>query len=412
MFKLDKDIKKRWLTFVFVNLALILLVFGALMAGFAVFAFRAQTNALKEDLREFARALASETKDELELACENGLPFEDDRPNFSFALYVRRDNGSLGMTSNSTFISGYNPELAGRLNEFRNEEIGGLNFITLTTALDGETDCYVKVFAADDWLVAANDTVKLYSIPFILCFVLIAVAFSFIWGYLSIKPIVSGYIKQKNVINDMSHEIRTPLAVIKGNIENVLAAPDAAVSEVSEVLESCLGEVDYMTDISSGLLSIVKGQSKTARKENRLSDVVSETVDMFADMATMANKALVANIEACDIPVDREKIKQLTSVLIENAVKYTREGDRISVRLKNAKDGCVLTVADTGIGVPKNEIDRIFDRFYRGDNVKDLPGTGLGLSIAQSIAEGMGATIKAVNNVPCGLEVIVHFKRA
>ena len=142
-----------------------------------------------------------------------------------------------------------------------------------------------------------------------------------------------------------------------------------------------------------------------------MSDVMSETVDMFADMATMANRALIANIEYCDIPVDREKIKQLASVLIENAVKYTREGDRITVRLKNTKDGCVFTVADTGIGVPKAELESIFDRFYRADNAKDIPGTGLGLSIAKAIVEGMGGTISAASNVPCGLEINCRFKR-
>lgn len=109
--------------------------------------------------------------------------------------------------------------------------------------------------------------------------------------------------------------------------------------------------------------------------------------------------------------MDREKIKQLASVLIENAVKYTREGDRINVRLKNTKDGCVLTVSDTGIGVPKGDLDSIFDRFYRADNVKDIPGTGLGLSIAQAIVEGMGGSIKASANVPCGLEITVQLKR-
>ena len=129
-------------------------------------------------------------------------------------------------------------------------------------------------------------------------------------------------------------------------------------------------------------------------------------------MATMNNKSLVANLEACDMPVEREKIKQLASVLSENAIKYTREGDRINVKLKNTKDGCVLTVSDTGIGVPKNEIDSIFNRFYRGENAKDIPGTGLGLSIAQAIAEGMGGSIKAFNNVPCGLEVVVQLKRS
>ena len=128
-------------------------------------------------------------------------------------------------------------------------------------------------------------------------------------------------------------------------------------------------------------------------------------------MATTANKALLANIESCYIPVDREKIKQLASVLIENAVKYTREGDRITVRLKNTKDGCVFTVSDTGIGVPKAEQESIFDRFYRAENAKEVPGTGLGLSIAKAIVEGMGGSIRASSNIPGGLEITCVFKR-
>ena len=260
-------------------------------------------------------------------------------------------------------------------------------------------------------LVAALDDISLNSIPFAVAFIVAAVVFSFVWGYIAIKPIMTDYVKQKDFINDMSHEIRTPLAVIKGNLENVLASPDATVAEQSEMLYQSLDEVDYMTDISSGLLNIVRGKSAGRSKETKMSDVVSETVDMFADMATMANKALIANIEYCDIAVDREKIKQLASVLIENAVKYTREGDRISVRLKNTKDGCVFTVADTGIGVPKAELESIFDRFYRAGNVKDVPGTGLGLSIAKAIVEGMGGTIKASACIPCGLEITCVFKK-
>lgn len=125
------------------------------------------------------------------------------------------------------------------------------------------------------------------------------------------------------------------------------------MEDVRELLETCLGEVDYMNDMSSGLLNIVKGQGKSVKKEDRLGDVVSRTVDMFADLATMGNKSLVADIESCEMAVDGEKVKQLVSVLLDNAVKYTRDGDRITVRLKNLKEGCVLTVSDTGIGVPK-----------------------------------------------------------
>ena len=68
-------------------------------------------------------------------------------------------------------------------------------------------------------------------------------------------------------------------------------------------------------------------------------------------------------------------------------------------------------MSDTGIGVPKAELESLFDRFYRAENAKDIPGTGLGLSIAKAIMEGMGGTIKAAANVPCGLEIVCAFKR-
>lgn len=307
MSRIDRDIKKRWLTFSLINFAIVVLLFGALLAGFAAYAFSAERGELEDSAEAYAARLA---------------------------------------------------------------------------------------------------------VPFSIAFVLIAAVASLVWGYTAIKPIMAGYVKQRNFINDMAHEIRTPLAVIKGNLENILAAPDSKVEEVADMLEASLREVDYMNDMSTGLLSIVRGQSKLAAHGSAVvSDVVSEVVDMFADMAAMGGKALAANIEHCDMPADREKIRQLLSALLENSMKYTSEGDRITVRLRNSKDGCVLTVTDTGIGVPKADLERIFDRFYRAENAKDTPGTGLGLPIAQAIAEGMGGGIKAVQNIPSGLEMVVHLKR-
>ena len=132
MLKLDKDIKKRWFSFAFFNIAFIILIFGALIAGFSVYAVNAQTDALRYDVREYAEMLSTKTRSELEAACEDGLPFEENRPNLSFALYVRRSDGSLGMVSDSAFITDSNPPLEGRLNTFRTEEAGGLSFITYT----------------------------------------------------------------------------------------------------------------------------------------------------------------------------------------------------------------------------------------------------------------------------------------
>ena len=209
----------------------------------------------------------------------------------------------------------------------------------------------------------------------------------------------------------MSHEIRTPLSIIKGNLENIKQFPEYKISQVGDAIAECLDEVDYMNNMSSGLLSIVRGGNKSVKREALLSDAVADAVENVAELATMSNKSLIARIDNCDISVDKEKIKQLMDVLIENSLKYTDEGDRIDVKVKNTKEGCALIISDTGIGVGKNELDKIFDRFYRGENVGDKQGTGLGLAIAKTIVESMNGTIKAMHNVPKGLEIIVTLKR-
>lgn len=411
----DRDIKKRWMVFALVNLALVILIFGALIAGFGAYVATAQRDAVREGARDYAHDLAILGAEGVRAAIDGGSALTVDTPEYLFALYTVTGGRVIFETADE-FLELNAPALGGRAEESRQENVGGHAFETYTVEVfseEGNEDAryYVKTFAPCDGLNSALEEISAYCIPFVIVFIVAAVVFSFVWGYIAIKPIMTDYVKQKDFINDMSHEIRTPLAVIKGNLENVLASPDSKVADQAEMLYASLDEVDYMTDISSGLLNIVRGKSAGRSKETKLSDVITEAVDMFADMATMANKALIANIEYCDIPVDREKIKQLASVLIENAVKYTREGDRITVRLKNTKDGCVFSVSDTGIGVPKAELESLFDRFYRAENAKDIPGTGLGLSIAKAIMEGMGGTIKAAANVPCGLEIVCAFKR-
>lgn len=408
--RIDRDIKKRWLTFSLINFAIVVLLFGALLAGFAAYAFSAERGELEDAAEAYAASLAALGGEHLRAVCQGDRAYISSDPAFMFALYEVRADGSVGMSSPYDFVLSELPALGGRAGEVRTERVGGHEFVTYTAEV--AAGLYVKVFGACDALVRAEDAVSIAAVPFSIAFVLIAAVASLVWGYTAIKPIMAGYVKQKNFIDDMSHEIRTPLAVIKGNLENILAAPDSKVEEVADMLEASLREVDYMNDMSTGLLSIVRGQSKLAAHGSAVvSEVVSEVVDMFTDMAAVGGKALVANIEHCDMPADREKIKQLLSVLLENSMKYTSEGDRITVRLRNSKDGCVLTVTDTGIGVPKADLERIFDRFYRAENAKDTPGTGLGLPIAQAIAEGMGGSIKAVQNIPSGLEMVVHLKR-
>ncbi len=411
--KLDGDIKKRWVRLSLINMFMLLVVFGLFMTGFGIFAASADSATVKSDIKEYAQSLLKYSEDELRaaLADGSGLPFgEDMNPNFSFGIYKERVNGTYELLVKDDFLEREQPPIGGKLDTAAEESVGGHSFITYTARI--APNVFVKVFAPSDFVNNAEGHIALYGIPFIIGFIIICIVISLSVGYIEIKPIMESNLKQKSFINDMSHEIRTPLAIIKGNLENVAAMPDSRVGDVNEILEQCLEEVDYMSNMSSGLLSIVRGENKHTKKESIMSEAVSEVVDMYADVAAVSGKGIVASMDYCDIRVDKEKIKQLMTILIDNALKYTSEGDRISIKLKNSADGCVLSVSDTGIGVSKGELELIFDRFYRAENAREIQGTGLGLAIAKSIVESMDGIIKAQNNVPSGLEIIAQFRRS
>lgn len=411
-FKLDKDIRKLLITYTLTNMLLLFIVFGALISGFVAVTAKSAEKAVRDGIESYADSLKRYSLEELEDLCKDGNGnIELNNPSYMFGIYTTRGDNTYEFSSGYEFLTATKPTIGGKTDAFARERLGGYEFETYTTTVNGSAGAYIKVFVAADFLSPADALVKVYSIPFSIAFVLLCAVIALLLGFIEIRPIAENYYKQKNFINDMSHEIRTPLAIIKGNLENIKQFPDAKVSQVGETIAECLDEVDYMNNMSSGLLTIVRSGNKSVRRETSLSDAVSEAVENLADLASMSNKSLIARIDNCDITVDKEKIKQLMDVLIENSLKYTEEGDRIDVKVKNTKEGCILIVADTGIGVGKNELERIFDRFYRGENVGDKQGTGLGLSIAKTIVESMNGTIKAMHNVPKGLEIVVTLKR-
>lgn len=410
--RLDKDIRRLLATYTLVNMLLLFIVFGALLGGYVAVTAKSSEKAVRNGVNEYARNLKQYSLNELIEMCKGDTgSVETGHPSYMFGIYTVRGDSSYEFYSKSDFLTLHNPMIGGKSDTFERQSIGGYQFVTYTTLIKDSAGAYIKVFAPADFLTESESLIKLYSIPFVLSFVILCAVIALMLGFIEIRPIAENYYKQKNFINDMSHEIRTPLAIIKGNLENIKQFPDSKVSQVGDSIAECLDEVDYMNNMSSGLLSIVRGGNKSVKRETLLSEAVSEAVENVAELAGMSNKSLIACIENCEITVDKEKIKQLLDVLIENSLKYTDEGDRIDVKLKNTKEGCALIIADTGIGVGKNELESIFDRFYRGENVGDRQGTGLGLAIAKTIVESMNGTIKAMHNVPKGLEIIVTLKR-
>jgi heavy metal sensor kinase len=191
---------------------------------------------------------------------------------------------------------------------------------------------------------------------------------------------------------DASHELRTPLTIMRGEIELGLRSTKTP-EEYHGVLESTLEEIMRMTVIVDNLLMLAKADQGTYTAE--FSEVnLHELVDeLYEDSEVLAERKHIHMRLKTNTPItiigDRIRLRQLFLNLIDNAIKYTPEGGSVTLSVERDDDGVLFEVADTGIGIPRADQGKIFDRFYRVDKARsrEMGGSGLGLSIAKWIAE-------------------------
>jgi len=199
--------------------------------------------------------------------------------------------------------------------------------------------------------------------------------------------------QRKDFVANVSHELRTPLTTIKSYLE---ALEDGAIDEpelATRFLKVTRQEADRMTRLIHDLLQLSRldaNKAKFHKKPLAVEEMLEETMDRFSFQCKQKNISTTLHIDGL-LPLvyaDRDKIDQVLDNLLSNAVKYTPEGGSIAVVARKKGDGMVeIGVADTGIGIPKKDLGRIFERFYRVDKARSrsLGGTGLGLSIAREI---------------------------
>lgn len=227
-------------------------------------------------------------------------------------------------------------------------------------------------------------------------------------------PIKKSWERQRNFVADASHELRSPLAVMQTNLELVMGNREDSVESQMKWLENIQAENKRMTKLVSDLLLLARADSDQQVMEKRLfplREAVENSVAAFEPVAETKN--IQMNLQLQDgiyILGDEDRIKQLTVILVDNAVKYTPSGGQISVSLKKKESHAELIVADTGEGIESAYLDKIFERFYRIDKSRsrESGGTGLGLSIARWIVNehrggisvystpGKGSTFKVV----------------
>lgn len=209
----------------------------------------------------------------------------------------------------------------------------------------------------------------------------------------ALRPIEKSWKQQRQFVADASHELKTPLTVILTNMGIVLSHREETVQSQIKWLEYTQAEASRMKELVGSLLFLAQAddmQEALTLSEINFSDVVWSSVLPFESVAFEQNKTLTSEIaENIVIQGDEDRLRRLTAILLDNAVKYSDEGGTITLRLQTAQDKAVLTVHNTGAQIPAGQLSHIFERFYRVDSSRTRAqgGYGLGLSIAQSIVE-------------------------
>lgn len=226
--------------------------------------------------------------------------------------------------------------------------------------------------------------------------IVVFIVFIFASGRI-VYPIAESYEKQKRFISDASHELKTPLTIINANID-LLQGKKRKSEEINEIKI----QTKLLTDLTNDLVYLSKmdeSNNSFIKSEFSLSELFNETVLSFNTLALTQNKTIESIIDDnVIIHGSYDLFRQLISILIDNAIKYSSNKTLILVSLKKQKKNVVINISNsTNNAISKEDLDHIFDRFYRTDSSRnsETGGHGIGLSVAKAITENHNGKIKA-----------------
>ena len=222
---------------------------------------------------------------------------------------------------------------------------------------------------------------------------------------------------RRQFVSDASHELRTPLAAMRLLSDSILQN-DMDQDTIREFVQDISGEADRLTRMTSKLLNLTALDSRqftpTETEPVNLGECCKKAVRMLGPYA----KEMGAEIEQssednCYVMAREDDIFQLVLNLAENGVKYSQTGGQVRLIAYSQGGTAILIVEDNGVGIPENELERIFQRFYRVDKARsrEAGGTGLGLAIVRETAEKFGGTVTAANRPQGGARFTVQFPR-
>lgn len=229
----------------------------------------------------------------------------------------------------------------------------------------------------------------------------------------TLAPIQKTHEREKQLFTDASHDLRTPLTILKGEIDLSLKK-DQTNKAYKNTLQSSKEEVARLIDLVENMLFFARegrGNQAIQKEPLDITDIIAERVSKFQQSAKQKQQNLSFVFPKENIIVYGNKLllQRLLTSLLDNAVKYTPTKGKISLSLSNSKQHAVIMISDSGIGIAKDQQEKVFDRFYRADSARSQKGYGLGLSIVEQIVDFHEGKIALESKKGHGTKITITF---
>jgi signal transduction histidine kinase len=311
-------------------------------------------------------------------------------------VYVYEGNRIRYYTQNGYFEDIFPERKKNKENEFSTYKKNGYTFRELNIEIGKYKIQIIRNIDSE------MNSFKQLIFVFIIAIIMAIVITYFVALYLTKKalvPIETAWNNQVKFVQDASHELRTPISIVSSKLESMLKSPNNTVIDEVETIADAMKETRRMKKMISDLLYLTKEDSinKTNKEQTNIKELLNEISKNYIDIAQVQDKIFNIKIEIKDeiIITDKNKLRQLLLIFIDNSFKYTKKEDKILIEVKDKGNDISVDIIDSGIGIKKEDIPYIFDRFFRSDNVrnKDIDGSGIGMSIAKMLCSSLNIAI-------------------